>query len=1074
MNHPGMCRATTPGDLRPWACRSPLGQNVHMTGRRGAIALVAPALLLGLMVAPAASTASAAEAAPDPRSAPLPPEGTTDQLIVTTMPGVSDGALEQATEGAAADLGAQVTADVTREITATTSVVRLDEALPLDEAAQLAADLSSLGEVRRAEPDVIMRPATSLPNDPYAPDLWGLWQTSPANGGFSSRALPAWTTTQGAGVTVAVLDTGIASHPDLDANVVPGYDFISYTSISNDGDGRDPDASDPGDYDPPDEPTSSWHGTHVAGTIAAIANNSLGVAGVAPQAKVQSVRVLGAGGGYTSDIADGIRWAAGATVSGVPNNPTPAKVINMSLGGSGFCYPSMQSAINVAVGLGSVVVVAAGNSAADAVNFSPASCSNVITVASHTSAGAKSWFSNYGSYVELSGPGSGIISTLNSGSTTPVGPSYANYSGTSMATPHVAGVAALALSADSTLTPAEITSLLQATAQPFAAGSSCISLCGAGYVDAAAAIASIGSLEPLGVNVTADYEALNVAWTVPTRGVPTHYDVEVSTDGTTWTADDSVTSTSTTLTGLNPADTYTVRVRTVTADDSSAWVTSTPTQPLARTVPDAVTALATVVDDSALQVSWAAPAITGGHPIDYYTVEYSTDDSTWVADDTVTATSTTVDGLVNGTGYKVRVSAVNTLGPGPVTTSAYATPRSLTVPSAPQGFTLVPEDGGIALTWSTPADDGGRAIDGYYLEYSADGTAWTSIGGSYLGYAITLLGLNNGTTYTVRVAAHNAIGTGPWATETATPVGPPPPPPPPPAPAPAPAPPPPPPAPVITAPGAPVITDVGASDRTVMALWQASDDTGGEEPSEFVVELAGPEGTQTRTTPITYEEFGDLVNGTAYRVRVAATNSAGTGDFSAWSDEVTPIGLAAAPTGLTGTAFDGGVDLQWVAPDDTGGAPIEDYVVTWVSDGIEVALTTEETSIRLETLANGTRYAFRVAAQTEAGVGPWSTVLSLTPRAEPVTAPEGVIAERTGRRLVVTWSAPTIGEPKRYVVAASMNGGPYRIKRSTDGTRVTLSLSKRTATIAVRILAIDSYGRGPWSEPTQTRIKTRR
>jgi len=190
-------------------------------------------------------------------------------------------------------------------------------------------------------------------------------------------------------------------------------------------------------------------------------------------------------------------------------------------------------------------------------------------------------------------------------------------------------------------------------------------------------------------------------------------------------------------------------VRSVTADDSSAWLTATTAvAPLARTVPEAITALSTVVDDSALTLSWTAPAITGGYPIDYYTVEYTTDDSTWLADDTVTATTTTIDGLVNGTAYKVRVSAVNALGPGPSATSAYATPRTPSAPSAPQGFTLTPEDGGIALSWSTPADDGGRAIDGYYLEYSADGTSWSSIGGSYFGYAITILGLSNGTTYT--------------------------------------------------------------------------------------------------------------------------------------------------------------------------------------------------------------------------------------------------------------------------------------------------------------------------------------
>jgi hypothetical protein len=424
---------------------------------------------------------------------------------------------------------------------------------------------------------------------------------------------------------------------------------------------------------------------------------------------------------------------------------------------------------------------------------------------------------------------------------------------------------------------------------------------------------------------------------------------------------------------------------------------------------------------------------------------------------------------VNGTAYRVRISAVNQAGTGIGVLSPQLTPRVLTAPSAPTNFTLTPEDGGIALQWSAPADDGGRAIDGYLLEYSSDGTNWSATPGTYLGYAITILGLTNDTLYTVRVAATNIIGTGPWATETATPTAPAPPSSPPPPPA-APAPPPPPPAPVITTPAAPAITEIGSSDGTAFALWLASDDTGGEAVSSFTVEFDGPDGTQTSTSEVEYAEFDGLVNGAIYRVRVAATNSAGTGDFSAWSEPIIPVGPASAPIGLSGSTFDGGVELTWTPPTDTGGAGIEDYVVQWISDGVEVALTTESTSIRLETLANRTRYDFRVAAQTEAGVGEWSAPLTLAPRADPVTAPQSVTLERAGRKVLVTWTAPAVGEPTRYVVAASFNGKPYRIQKSTKSTRVTLPMSKRTQTIAVRVMAIDSYGRGPWSNTATERV----
>src|SRR5690606_15464034 len=158
-----------------------------------------------------------------------------------------------------------------------------------------------------------------------------------------------------------VLDTGYADHNDLDANIVPGYDFIIDEAVAGDGDGRDGDAHDPGDWY--GGYASSWHGTHVAGTVAAVTDNGAGLAGVAYKAKVQPVRVLGHGGGYTSDIADAIVWASGGTVDGVPANENPAEVLNLSLGGDGSCAqdPVTQEAIDGAIERGVTVVVAAGN-----------------------------------------------------------------------------------------------------------------------------------------------------------------------------------------------------------------------------------------------------------------------------------------------------------------------------------------------------------------------------------------------------------------------------------------------------------------------------------------------------------------------------------------------------------------------------------------------------------------------------------------------------------------------------------------------------------------------------------------
>ena len=229
-----------------------------------------------------------------------------------------------------------------------------------------------------------------------------------------------------------------------------------------------------------------------------MSDNGIGVAGINQVSKIQPLRVLGKCGGYTSDIADAIRWSAGLPVTGIPNNnPTPDRVVNISLGGSGACDSVTQNAINAAVAAGTVVVVAAGNSNADAANFTPANCNNVITVAATGHTGSRAYYSNYGTSVEIAAPGGDaqlgktILSTLNAGTQGPGADSYANYQGTSMATPHVVGIVSLMLSVNPSLTPAQVTTMLQSTATPFPAGSTCTtSLCGAGIVNAAAAVAA--------------------------------------------------------------------------------------------------------------------------------------------------------------------------------------------------------------------------------------------------------------------------------------------------------------------------------------------------------------------------------------------------------------------------------------------------------------------------------------------------------------------------------------------------------------------------------------------------------
>ncbi|MFC7928328.1 S8 family peptidase [Streptomyces cinereoruber] len=489
--------------------------------------MVAGAAILGA-AATTSGAFAAAPAAPTPKPAPVSqaiqalPSAPVEKLIVTYKTQAAEAGSNAAAQSDTAEKAAKTGEKLSfeRRLAAGSALVDLGDSATQQDVTKVMDAFRADPAVASVEPDIRAYAMAVTPNDTDYAKQWDLFEPT---GGMNVPA--AWDKTTGSGVTVAVIDTGYAAHSDLAANVVSGYDFISSSGDARDGNGRDADAKDEGDWNATDNEcglgskasSSSWHGTHVAGTIGAVTSNAKGIAGIAYNAKIQPVRVLGKCGGSSADIADAITWASGGTVPGVPANPTPAKVVNLSLGGASSTCPSVyQTAINGAVARGTTVVVAAGNSNANTSGFTPANCSNVITVASTSREGNRSYYSNYGTVVDVSAPGgetrratdtpgtvttpeNGILSTLNSGSTTQSTENYKPYQGTSMAAPHIAGLAALLKSAKSTLTPADIESAIKANARPLPG--TCSGGCGAGIADATKTVNAVTTTTPPAGNV---------------------------------------------------------------------------------------------------------------------------------------------------------------------------------------------------------------------------------------------------------------------------------------------------------------------------------------------------------------------------------------------------------------------------------------------------------------------------------------------------------------------------------------------------------------------------------------------
>lgn len=457
----------------------------------------------------AASVAAQGQENNPVRRQPSGTDDATDSIIVKWR-GTEAKTASAATRNQKATTAAGVSMRKQQSLTADTDVMQMSQKLSGAALNETLQRLQNDPNVEYASPNLRRHLHATTTSDPRLVDQWYLLGDQPA----ATRTNSAWDTTQGSSsIVVAVLDTGVRfEHPDLSGKVLAGYDFVTDTTIANDGGGRDADASDPGDwvsttdlqnstFDDCSLSDSSWHGTRVSGLIGAATDNGEGVAGAAWNTLILPVRVLGKCYGVDSDIIAAMRWAAGLAVDGVPTNTTPAKIINLSLGGTGTCSTAYQNAVNDVIAQGVLVVASAGNDGGP-VN-SPANCDGVLGVAGLRHIGTKVGYSSLGTEVGISAPAGNCVNVaegdtclysilvpIDTGLTVPEASDYsgnilddddaddndadtpAPNLGTSFSAPMAAAAAALVEAVDPTLTPTKVANLLKESATTFPTSSS--------------------------------------------------------------------------------------------------------------------------------------------------------------------------------------------------------------------------------------------------------------------------------------------------------------------------------------------------------------------------------------------------------------------------------------------------------------------------------------------------------------------------------------------------------------------------------------------------------------------------